>query len=92
MMLKRAKTCAELAAAEAELEKAREGRIPNTPELKERYAAARKAVAEAEAEVAQKRLIANQAGALAVVDACQYVPHNVTDVQAWDADLIHDDN
>jgi cysteine desulfurase/selenocysteine lyase len=23
-----------------------------------------------------------------VVDACQYVPHNVTDVQAWDADLI----
>jgi cysteine desulfurase/selenocysteine lyase len=26
-------------------------------------------------------------GALAVVDACQYVPHNVTDVQAWGADL-----
>ena len=31
---------------------------------------------------------AHAAGALAVVDACQYVPHNVTDVQAWDADLI----
>ena len=26
-------------------------------------------------------------GALAVVDACQYVPHNATDVQAWDADF-----
>ncbi|MBI4884045.1 MAG: SufS family cysteine desulfurase [Actinobacteria bacterium] len=31
---------------------------------------------------------AHQAGALAVVDACQYVPHNVTDVQAWGADFI----
>jgi cysteine desulfurase/selenocysteine lyase len=31
---------------------------------------------------------AHDAGALAVVDACQYVPHNVTDVQAWDADLV----
>ena len=31
---------------------------------------------------------AHAAGALAVVDACQYVPHNVTDVQAWDADLV----
>jgi cysteine desulfurase/selenocysteine lyase len=31
---------------------------------------------------------AHAAGALAVVDACQYVPHNVTDVQAWDADFI----
>ncbi len=30
---------------------------------------------------------AHAAGALAVVDACQYVPHNVTDVQAWDADF-----
>ena len=30
---------------------------------------------------------AHDAGALAVVDACQYVPHNVTDVQAWDADF-----
>jgi len=30
---------------------------------------------------------AHTAGALAVVDACQYVPHNVTDVQAWDADF-----
>jgi cysteine desulfurase / selenocysteine lyase len=26
-------------------------------------------------------------GALAVVDACQYVPHNATDVQAWGADF-----
>ena len=31
---------------------------------------------------------AHSVGALAVVDACQYVPHNVTDVQAWDADLV----
>jgi cysteine desulfurase / selenocysteine lyase len=31
---------------------------------------------------------AHAAGALALVDACQYVPHNVTDVQAWDADFI----
>lgn len=31
---------------------------------------------------------AHRAGALAVVDACQYVPHNVTDVQAWDADFV----
>jgi len=31
---------------------------------------------------------AHAAGALAVVDACQYVPHNATDVQAWDADLV----
>jgi cysteine desulfurase/selenocysteine lyase len=31
---------------------------------------------------------AHAAGALAIVDACQYVPHNVTDVQAWDADLV----
>jgi cysteine desulfurase/selenocysteine lyase len=31
---------------------------------------------------------AHDAGALAVVDACQYVPHNVTDVQAWGADLV----
>ena len=31
---------------------------------------------------------AHAAGALAVVDACQYVPHNVTDVRAWDADLV----
>jgi cysteine desulfurase / selenocysteine lyase len=30
---------------------------------------------------------AHAAGALAVVDACQYVPHNVTDVQAWGADF-----
>ncbi len=31
---------------------------------------------------------AHDVGALAVVDACQYVPHNPTDVQAWDADLV----
>ncbi|HEY7628240.1 MAG TPA: aminotransferase class V-fold PLP-dependent enzyme, partial [Ilumatobacteraceae bacterium] len=31
---------------------------------------------------------AHNAGAIAVVDACQYVPHNVTDVQAWDADFV----
>jgi cysteine desulfurase/selenocysteine lyase len=31
---------------------------------------------------------AHAAGALAVVDACQYVPHNPTDVQAMDADFV----
>jgi cysteine desulfurase/selenocysteine lyase len=31
---------------------------------------------------------AHAAGAIAVVDACQFVPHNVTDVQAWGADLV----
>ncbi|MFZ9156870.1 MAG: SufS family cysteine desulfurase [Acidimicrobiia bacterium] len=31
---------------------------------------------------------AHDAGALAIVDACQYVPHNITDVQAWDADFV----
>ena len=31
---------------------------------------------------------AHDAGALAIVDACQFVPHNVTDVQAWGADLV----
>ncbi len=31
---------------------------------------------------------AHDAGAIAIVDGCQYVPHNVTDVQAWDADLM----
>ena len=38
--------------------------------------------------VAQLVEAAHDAGAIAVVDACQYVPHNVTDVQAWDADFI----
>jgi cysteine desulfurase/selenocysteine lyase len=38
--------------------------------------------------VAELCAAAHAAGALAVVDACQYVPHNVTDVQAWDADLV----
>ncbi|MFM7411297.1 MAG: aminotransferase class V-fold PLP-dependent enzyme, partial [Actinomycetota bacterium] len=28
------------------------------------------------------------AGAIAVVDGCQYVPHNPTDVQAWGADFL----
>ncbi|MDJ0768383.1 MAG: SufS family cysteine desulfurase [Ilumatobacter sp.] len=31
---------------------------------------------------------AHDAGALAIVDACQYVPHNPTDVRAWDADFV----
>ena len=31
---------------------------------------------------------AHAAGAITIVDACQYVPHNVTDVQAWDADFV----
>jgi cysteine desulfurase/selenocysteine lyase len=31
---------------------------------------------------------AHAAGALAVVDSCQYTPHNVTDVQAMDADFV----
>jgi cysteine desulfurase/selenocysteine lyase len=38
--------------------------------------------------VAQLCAAAHDAGALAVVDACQYVPHNATDVQAWGADLV----
>jgi len=31
---------------------------------------------------------AHTAGALAIVDGCQYVPHNVTDVTEWDADFL----
>jgi cysteine desulfurase/selenocysteine lyase len=31
---------------------------------------------------------AHDVGAIAIVDGCQYVPHNVTDVQAWDADFL----
>ena len=31
---------------------------------------------------------AHDAGAIAIVDACQYVPHNPTDVQVWDADFV----
>jgi cysteine desulfurase/selenocysteine lyase len=38
--------------------------------------------------VARLCAAAHAAGALAIVDACQYVPHNVTDVQAWDADFV----
>lgn len=38
--------------------------------------------------VAQLVKAAHDAGAIAVVDACQYVPHNVTDVQAWNADFV----
>ena len=37
--------------------------------------------------VAELCAAAHAAGALAVVDACQYVPHNATDVQAWGADF-----
>jgi cysteine desulfurase / selenocysteine lyase len=37
--------------------------------------------------VAELCAAAHDAGALAVVDACQYVPHNATDVQAWGADF-----
>jgi cysteine desulfurase / selenocysteine lyase len=37
--------------------------------------------------VAELSAAAHGVGALAVVDACQYVPHNVTDVQAWGADF-----
>ncbi len=37
-----------------------------------------------------RRLVdaAHAAGAIAIVDACQYVPHNPTDLQAWDADFV----
>lgn len=38
--------------------------------------------------VAQLVKAAHDAGALALVDACQYVPHNVTDVRSWDADFV----
>ncbi len=31
---------------------------------------------------------AHAAGAIAIVDGCQYAPHNVTDVQAWGADFF----
>ncbi len=31
---------------------------------------------------------AHKAGAIAVIDACQYVPHLATDVQDWDADFV----
>jgi len=37
--------------------------------------------------VTQLCAAAHAAGAIAIVDACQFVPHNVTDVQAWDADF-----
>jgi len=38
--------------------------------------------------VAKLVTAARDAGATTIVDACQYVPHNVTDVQAWGADFI----
>jgi cysteine desulfurase / selenocysteine lyase len=38
--------------------------------------------------VAKLVAAAHAAGAIAIVDACQYVPHNATDVQAWDADFV----
>ena len=31
---------------------------------------------------------AHSAGAIAIVDGCQYVPHNPTDVRAWNADFL----
>ena len=31
---------------------------------------------------------AHRAGAVAIVDGCQSVPHMVTDVQSWDADML----
>ena len=31
---------------------------------------------------------AHRAGAIAIVDGCQSVPHIITDVQAWDADML----
>ena len=38
--------------------------------------------------VAELVAAAHAHGALALVDACQYVPHIATDVQAWDADFV----
>jgi cysteine desulfurase/selenocysteine lyase len=38
--------------------------------------------------VAELCRAAHDVGAIAIVDGCQYVPHNVTDVQAWDADFL----
>jgi cysteine desulfurase/selenocysteine lyase len=38
--------------------------------------------------VAELCRAAHDAGAIAIVDGCQYVPHNVTDVQAWGADFL----
>jgi cysteine desulfurase/selenocysteine lyase len=38
--------------------------------------------------VAELCAAAHAAGATAIVDACQYVPHNTTDVQAWGADFV----
>ena len=38
--------------------------------------------------VAKLVAAAHDAGAMTIVDACQYVPHNVTDVQAWGADFV----
>ena len=38
--------------------------------------------------VAKLVAAAHDAGATTIVDACQYVPHNVTDVQAWGADFV----
>lgn len=38
--------------------------------------------------VAELCRAAHAAGALAIVDACQSVPHSITDVQLWDADFV----
>jgi cysteine desulfurase/selenocysteine lyase len=39
-------------------------------------------------DVASLAARAHAAGAHVLVDACQYVPHVATDVQAWDADFV----
>jgi cysteine desulfurase/selenocysteine lyase len=38
--------------------------------------------------VAELCAAAHAAGAVAIVDGCQYVPHGVTDVRGWDADFL----
>ena len=38
--------------------------------------------------VAEMCAAAHDHGAVAIVDACQYVPHRATDVQAWGADFV----
>ena len=39
-------------------------------------------------DIASLATRAHKVGALILVDACQYVPHLATDVQAWDADFV----
>ncbi|MCP5366386.1 MAG: hypothetical protein H6906_02605, partial [Hyphomicrobiales bacterium] len=59
---------AELAAAQKDIELARAGRIPNTPELQKRYTDAQAALRKAQDEVAQKRMVSRQAQALAATN------------------------